>query len=426
MRLYSWLMLYTHCFLTFCAIVLYWNTRSMRKLATADHDFSALVSGSGASQPGSDAHRPQGRLRRWRESLLHSLRQQRESVPVLISDELSATVTHANIFGPPSSAWVDTLQVLGPERQFLKPSRVLVLNFIAPGTNTAIFWQALLSMQDCAAAQRGTAAAGFEMLVLIVVVGEMQKENAASSQQWTRELVQKAHHAHTTAGATAAPDPKKHPTNPSSIRTVSIVWMQGSLQNILREAMAMVEQSGVIDQVLWIHPGIRDFVRVCGLVSQFRHYATVPTMVPVAEDAGTPVSARCFDESQLRNYNRWVGSHTDAVTGDEGGGDDNNMLRDTANDGSARKGGAYPVGAYPVALTGYAPHQTCNILFPLRLWEPHMKMYSTLDAHGAVRWYSTQSAVAGAGFGGGFRHTQHHGSVLAPDTIFVMSMNVYS
>jgi hypothetical protein len=344
MRLYSWLLLYTHCFLSFSVICLYWNTRPHKKLLKPVDNFAAIVS----HRQDTDELQVQNRIQRWQGSLLASLRQNRENFPSIVSDELSATVSHAIVFGPSSSVWGDSFE--RQDEKSPKP-RVLTLLVIAPGTRTDIFWQTLLEMQRCKDHN------GFQMHVLVVIVGPLGKDSATMFQHWTRELVQKAHFT------------GENNQGKNKINSVTITWMQGSLQNVLRDAMSMVVTSSVIDTVLWLHPAMRSSQNICDLV---RRFVIGRDVIPQS------FSARCFDETQLKHYTTWVDIQTEKSMIDTG-----------------------------TTVASWSTHH-CNIIFPLHIWQDHMQMYSTLDVHGAILWY-----IAG---------TSKHNILLK--SIIVMPVNV--
>ena len=309
---------------------LYWNTRPHKKLLKPLDNFSTILS----SAPVTDEIQSRGgvvsnRIQRWQTSLLSSVRQHRENIPIIVSDELSATVSHAIVFGPPSSVWADSLE--RHKDTAPKPPRVLALHIIAPGTHTDMFWQTLLEMQRCNENK------GFQMLVLIVIVGPLGRDSATIFQHWTRELVQKAHFT------------RENNKGKNKINSVSIIWMQGSLQNVLREAMSMAVTSSVIDTVLWLHPAMRSFENVCDLVNHF----TIGM-----ENIPQTFSARCFDETQLKHYTTWLDEHYDK----------------TLTNADSSVGGSWNT-------------HHCNIVFPLHMWQEKMQMYSSLHAHGRITWH---------------------------------------
>lgn len=375
MRLYSWLLLYTHCLLTFCVVALYWNTWPSRRPVAKRHEFAVLMNApaSGTPAPLSPLETRKQQVLHWGGALVGALRRHHHKVPPLASDELSAAVEHTNVFGPPSTTWVDHLRQRPPGAAGSggpAAPRVLVVTFLAPGAETHTFWQAVLAMQACAH--------DFEMFVLVVVVGDMQEQSATRFRQWTRDLAQQAHAVRQSTA--------QHGGLGNRVRAVTVMWMQGALRGVLRESLLAAQRSGAVDAVLWIHSAAHDFVRMCGLVSQFAPVA--------APGSSAVVSARCFDESQLRNFEKWRGAQRE--------------LRDEAAGGEAGAGGG---GAGEAGAAGYASqYHRCNVLFPLHLWEPRMRTHSTLDTHGTLRWNV---------------HGMHGEHALAPDTVFVMSIHVF-
>jgi hypothetical protein len=312
-------------------LCLYWNTRPHKKLLKPVDNFSQILSSSTSKADELQVRKGvvYNRIQKWQASLLSSVRQNREIIPNIISDELSATVSHAIVFGPPSSLWGDSLEQHRDDT-LPKIPRVLALYIIAPGTHTDTFWQTLLQMQRCDENN------GFQMLVLVVIMGPLERESATRFQHWTRDLVQKAHFT------------RENNDRKNKINSVTIMWMQGSLQNVLREAMSMIVTSSVIDTVMWLHPAIHSFENVCEFVSHF----TVGT-----DSVQQSFSARCFDETQLKHYTTWIDKQYDKTL---------------ANTGSS-------VGSWKT--------HHCNIIFPLHMWQENMQVYSSLDTHGTILWH---------------------------------------
>jgi len=306
-------------------IGLYWQSRPHKKQLKPLDNFSDILTSAPITN---EIQVRSNKIQRWQASLLSSVRQHRENAPSIVSDELSATVSHAIVFGPPSSVWGDSLQ----RHQDTAPKlpRVLALYILAPGTHTETFWQTLLQMQQCNENN------GFQMLVLLVIVGPLGRDSATKFQHWTRELVQKAHFT------------RENNKGKNKINSVTIMWMQGSLQNVLRDSMSMVVKSSVIDTVLWLHPAMRSFENVCDLVSHF----TVGT-----DSTSQSFSSRCFDETQLKHYTTWI---------------DKQDEKTLVNTGSS--------------VSSWTTHH-CNIVFPLHMWQENMQMYSSLDEHGTILWY---------------------------------------
>ena len=323
MRLNGCLRLYTYCLLSFCVIFLYSNTRQSYKKKDG-HGFSDILRSAGEYNISS------GRLQRWQYALLSSLQQHRENalIPTIVSDELSTDVKQIVIFGAPSNTWATSLGTGGAKR-------VGVVTIVAPGTQLQL-WNILVSMQECKHMQTQN----IELIVFVAIAGSMESNSVMGFREWTRELVEKAHYAqqYTTSS----------PGFTNRIKVVTVSWMQGSLNGILRETMDAISQRNVLDMILWLHPSITQFTNLCPLAAQ---------LAPTSKLAY--YAASCFDKTQMRHYEHWQRLHKGAVPNDH--------LKETRR------------------------IHHCNVLFSVADWHDHMREYSTLDAHGAVRWYTPRA-----------------------------------
>jgi hypothetical protein len=366
MRFYGVLLLYLHCFLSFCVMCLFWKTRSQRIRPHVDADavtgFATLLTNSVEMTPP-----PKTRMTVWKQALLSSIRRDRIYTPSITSDELSASVSKAIVFGEPTSLWVEHMKKRETVTPQTRPhARVLALHVVAPGASTDTFWQTIFAMQQCGEA--------YQMLVLLVVVGPLDKQTAVTYQHWTRDLVVKADM--TQRGAT---DKVKDSTN--RINLVTIVWMQGPLQSVLREAMAMAEASNVVDTVIWLHPAMQRLHNMCELVFYFSQAQY--------EDTENTYQARCLDEVQLKHYEV-----------------EPTQLASRAVSSAVSSPVASPASSS--FARSWSTHE-CNIVFPLRTWASKMKLYSTLDMYGVVDWHFTTTTT---------HHLLVHSVVVMPVDIF--------
>jgi hypothetical protein len=327
MYLNGCLRFYTSCLLGFCVIFLYCNTRQSYTKSDGN-GFSDVLKNVGEFNISS------GRLQRWQYALLSSLRQHRANtfIPTIVSDELSTGVKQVVIFGPPSHTWVHELGLGGVKR-------VGVVSIVAPGTQLHL-WNILTSMQECKHMQSHN----IELVVFVVIAGSMESESVVGFRDWTRDFVEKGHY--TQQYTTSLPGFINH------IKVVTISWIQGSLNGILRETMDSVTKDNVVDMMLWLHPGITASTKLCPLAAQF-----------ATDRKHAYYAAGCFDKTQMRQYEHWQNVHK----GIHKGTVPNNHLE----------------------TTRLIHH--CNILFSATDWHDHMRQYSTLDAHGDVRWYTPRA-----------------------------------
>jgi hypothetical protein len=320
MRLNGCLRVYTYCLLSFCVIFLYCNTRQSYNKHPRSEEQSNQSS---------------GRLQRWQHSLLSSLRQHRENalIPTIVSDEQSTEVKQVVIFGAPSHTWVGELGVGDVKSADVK--RVGVVTIVAPGTQLQL-WTILTSMQECKHMQTQN----IELVVFVVIAGSMESESVVGFRDWTRDFVEKAHYAqqYTTSSQGFT----------NHIKLVTINWMQGSLNGILRETMDVITKRNMLDMILWLHPSITQFTNVCPLTAQF-----------ATSNKHAYYAANCLDKTQMRHYEHRHGVQKGAVPNDH------------------------------LQVTRRMHH--CNILFSVTAWHDHMREYSTLDAHGAVLWYTPRA-----------------------------------
>jgi hypothetical protein len=326
MRFYGFLIVYTHCFLTFCVVCLYLRGRPQR-LAVPLQNFASTLS---AQQVVSTNRTPRGRAKEWKKSIMSTLQNHKQvAMTPMTTDELSTSVNHVMLYGPPSSAWKSSLG--GPGGM----PRVLALSIVAAGAKIDVFWKTIFDLQNC------QDHAEFEMIVLVVVVGPIGQEAASQYQEWTRGLAEKAeftreHNALIT----------------KAVRSITVMWMQGSLKGILHEIMGLAVASGVVDSVMWLHPAIKRFEKVCDIAQHFTGKARV--------------SARCLDETQLRNYESWVLSRADG-----------SVTVDTA-------------AATGLMAAKWSRHY-CNVIFPIASWKGNLDVYTTMDLYGVISWQAVQS-----------------------------------